>query len=78
LWNDQLHFNQAFFERSIHLISSLILEIARVSVQRWLAAQMHVKHIASSLDATLLDQLDHTSHTLSFVDRISDHCVGPR
>ena len=61
-----------------HTQPYLLLKIARVRIQRWLTTQVHVKHIASSRYATFLDQLNHTSHTLSFVNGICDQCIGTR
>ena len=36
---------------------------------------MHIEHVASSLDSTFFDELDHASHTLTFVDRIGNEGV---
>lgn len=63
---------------SSHTLPYLVLEIARVSVQSRLTAQVHIKHVTTSGNATFLDQLDHTGHTLSFIDGIGDQRICSR
>ena len=39
---------------------------------------MHIKHVAPSLDSTLLSQLDHTRHQLALINQVGNQRICPR
>lgn len=43
--------------------------------QSWLSTQMHIEHVATLCNGSLLDELDHACHALPFVHRVGNEGI---